>query len=129
MLNKPTQDKWLDQKGNETAVIQIPLDHDYGQFCSDCSLHLGRSSVDSTHLKYAQNRERDNQRSALIGGRYNEQATKPYASSGAIASEAKADGGTAVWRIVSESDERKESAQGKARAGPCERGLEQAPLA
>jgi hypothetical protein len=57
---------------------------------------------------------------ALIGGRYNEQAIRPYASCGAIASEAQADGGTAVWKIVSKSDERKESTEGKEISGPCE---------
>ena len=57
--------------------------------------------------------ERDNQRNVLIDGRYSEQATRPYTSSGTIASEAKADGGTAVWKIVSQSDERKESAKAK----------------
>ncbi len=57
---------------------------------------------------------------ALIGGRYGEQAIRPYASCGAIASEAQADGGTAVWKIVSKSDAREKSTQAKARASPCE---------
>jgi hypothetical protein len=57
---------------------------------------------------------------ALIGGRYDEQATRPDATNGTIASEAQADGGTAVWKIVNKSDAREKSTQGTASARPCE---------
>jgi alkylated DNA repair dioxygenase AlkB len=50
---------------------------------------------------------------ALIEGRYSEQAIRPYVSCGTIASEAQADGGTAVWKIVNKSDERKKSTKGE----------------
>ncbi len=46
-----------------------------------------------------------------MGGRYHE-SVPTKACCGAIASEAQADGGTAVWKIVSKSDEREESTQG-----------------
>ena len=51
---------------------------------------------------------------ALIGGRYDEQAARLDATDRTIASEAQADGGTAVWKIVNKSDARQESTQGKA---------------
>ena len=42
------------------------------------------------------------------------------ATDGTIASEAQADGGTAVWKIVSQSDEREKSTQGQEATCPCE---------
>jgi hypothetical protein len=57
---------------------------------------------------------------ALSGGRYAEEATRPHAACGTIASEAQADRGTAVWKIVNESDVKEESTQGQGALRPCE---------
>jgi hypothetical protein len=50
-VNKPTQDNRLAQNGNETAEPLNATEARLRTVLFYCSLHPGRSPVDSTHLK------------------------------------------------------------------------------
>jgi len=113
MISKPTQDSRLDQNGTDTETTcpfwQASVDEQSVPLLM--SSNKGIRWIVPIYRSAKQTSERDNHRHALMSGRFHE-SVPTNASCGAIASEAQADGGTAVWKIVSKSDEREESTQG-----------------